>query len=170
MGTLIGNLLALAVIVISAAFGLVSLEASSVIFIAAAYLLWGLILSIHVILRPNKLDASLLLLSDEKGQAYLQYHIHLRAPGAGDVFSAFMNGLRMAGFVWGGLCFWNGLYWLGGLAVFYFFLSGPLILKLNPWLYMSAQAKKGNGFAINQLSLISSVQERLKVLNNMSQI
>ena len=165
MGTILGNLLALVVIVIAALFGFVSLQISSAIFVALSYLVWALVMSADVFTKPGKSLPFCSLLSAKEVDIYRTYHIHFWAPGAAQAFSAFMNGLRIAGFVWGALCIWHGLYWFGGLSIFYFFLTGHLILKLNPWLYMQSSAQKGNSVAIEQLSLIQKVQEKRGLYN-----
>jgi hypothetical protein len=62
----------------------------------------------------------------------------------------------------GGLCLWDGLYWLGGLSIAYFFVTGGLILKLNPRLYLGAGVQKENQVAIEHISLIEKVHTKRK--------
>lgn len=165
MGTMVGNIFALIIIVASGLVGFVSLEASSITFIVIAYLLWLLILLQNLFTKPAK-DAPLCqLLHPEEVEVYQRYHLHFWFPGGAQAYSALLNGLRLAGFIWGGLCLWNGLYWLGGISIAYFFVTGGLILKLNPWLYMGTEAQKGNQVAIDQISLIEAVQIKREAYN-----
>lgn len=165
MGTMFGNLLALAIIIVAALFGFVSQQVSSVVFVVLSYLVWALVISADIFTKPSKSLPFCNLLSTKEVDTYRTYHIHFWTPGAAQAFSALMNGLRIAGFVWGGLCIWHGLYWLAGLSIFYFFLTGHLILKLNPLLYMQSSAQKGNSVAIEQLSLIQRVQKKRELYN-----
>jgi hypothetical protein len=165
MGTMLGNVFGLAFIVASALVGFISLEASSVTFIVISYLIWLIVLLSDFFTRPSKeapLCQNMLLTEIE---AYRKYHLHFWDSGAAEAYSSLMNALRMAGFVWGGICLWNGLYWLAGAAIAYFFITGFLILKLNPWLYMGAQAQSGNPVAIEELSLIENIQEKRAAYN-----
>jgi hypothetical protein len=160
MGTMIGNIFAIIVIVVSGLVGLFSLEASSITFISFAYLLWLFILFSNIFTKPAK-DAPLYkFLDPQEIEVYLSYHLHFWFPDGAQAYSALLNGLRFAGFIWGGLCLWNGLYWLGGISIVYFFISADLILKLNPLLYMGAEAQKGNQVATEQISLIEAVQAK----------
>ena len=165
MGTMLGNIIALIVIVVSGLVGFVSLEASSITFVVLAYLLWLLIMLSNIFTKPVK-DAPLCQrLYPQEIEVYQRYHLHFWFPGGAQAYSALLNGLRLAGFIWGGLCLWNGLYWLGGMSIAYFFITGGLILKLNPWLYMGAEAQKGNQVAMEQISLIEAVQAKREAYN-----
>lgn len=165
MGTMLGNIVALIVIVASGLVGFVSLEASSITFVVLAYILWLLIMLSNIFTKPKK-DAPLCQhLHPQEVEVYQRYHLHFWFPGGAQAYSALLNGLRLAGFVWGGLCLWNGLYWLGGLSIAYFFITGGLILKLNPWLYMGSEAQKGNQVAMEQISLIEAVQAKREAYN-----
>ena len=165
MGTMLGNIVALIVIVASGLVGFVSLEASSITFVALAYILWLLIMLSNIFTKPAK-DAPLCQhLFPQEVEVYQRYHLHFWFPGGAQAYSALLNGLRLAGFVWGGLCLWNGLYWLGGMSIAYFFITGGLILKLNPGLYMGAEAQKGNQVAMEQISLIEAVQAKREAYN-----
>ena len=165
MGTMLGNFLALILVVIAAALGFISFEASAIAFTAIAYGAWLLLLVVDLMTRPPK-DAPLCrMLSAPEVKAYRAYHTALQFPGAAEAYSAALNGLRMAGFVWGALCIWNGLYWLGGADIAFFFVSGNLILKMNPALYMGKAALTGNDVAAREMSLLESVQIRRDVYN-----
>jgi hypothetical protein len=165
MGTMLGNIVALVAIAISSLVGLVSLEASSITFIAIAYLLWLLILLSNIFTKPSTTAPLCHLLQSAEIEVYEKYHLHFWFPGGAQAYSALLNGLRIAGFVWGGLCIWKGYYWLGGISIAYFFITGGLIVKLNPWLYLGRAAQGGNQFAIAQLSLIEAVQTKKESFN-----
>jgi len=160
MASRIGNVWALVFIVMSALVGLVSLEASTILFVIIAYTIWLIIMLTNLFSKPSKSTPFCQLLCPNEIEVYRRYYIYFGFSGAAEASSALMNGLRMAGFVWGGLCLWSELYWLGGISIAYFFITGGLILKLNPWLYMGAEAKKGNQVAIGQLTLIETIQTK----------
>lgn len=165
MGTMLGNFLALITVVASAFVGFVSFEASAITFVAIAYVLWLMVLLSNLFTKPSK-DAPLCRLMHPKEiETYRRYHLHFWFSGAAHAYSALLNGLRLAGFVWGGLCLWKGLYWLGGASIAYFFITGGLILKLNPWLYMGTEAQKGNQVASEQLHLMERVQAKRDAYN-----
>lgn len=165
MGTMLGNFIALIMVVASSLVGFISLEASAVTFVAIAYVLWILVLLPNIFTKPSK-DAPLCRLMHPKEiETYRRYHLHFWFPGASQACSALLNGLRLAGFIWGGLCLLKGLYWLGGASIAYFFITGGLILKLNPWLYMEAEAEKGNQVASEQLQLIERIYSRREAYN-----
>ncbi|MDD2661772.1 MAG: hypothetical protein PHY54_19160 [Methylococcales bacterium] len=165
MGTMMGNFFALIVVVASALVGSVSLEASAITFVAIAYALWLIILLSNFFTKPSKDAPFCQLLYPKEIEAYRTYHLHFGFSGAAQAYSALLNGLRLAGFVWGGLCLWKGLYWMGSASIAYFFVTGGLILKLNPWLYMGTAAQKGNQVASEQLSLIERVQAKREAYN-----
>src|SRR5690606_12520599 len=85
---------------------------------------------------------------------------YLRFPGAGQVFSALLNALRLAGLIWAGLSIWVGLYWIGAFLVLYFFLVSGLVVRFDPALYMGNAVRKGNRTAAEQLALIDSVMKK----------
>ncbi len=105
------------------------------------------------------------MLSAPEVKAYRAYHTALQFPGAAEAYSAALNLMRMAGFVWGGLCIWNGLFWLAGADIAFFFVSGNLILKMNPALYMGKVALTGNDVAAREMSLLESVQSKRNIYN-----
>ena len=166
MGTMIGNVFTLIIIGVSVLIGSSSLETSTITFVAIAYVLWLILLSMNFATKPSKEVPLCRMLNPDEIEVYQRYHLYFLASGAAEAFSSLLNGLRLAGFVWGGLCLWKGLYWLGGLSIAYFFVTGGLILKLNPLLYMGTQAQNGNQFAIEQISLIEQVQTKREEYNS----
>jgi len=165
MGTMLGNFLALILVIIAAAFGFVSFEASAIAFTAIAYGAWLLFTLVHLTTRPPKDVPLCRMLNVAEVKAYREYHIFLQFPGAAEAYSAALNLFRIAGFVWGGLCIWNGLYWLAGADIAFFFISGNVIMKLNPVLYMGKAAMTGNDVAAREMSLLESVQRKREVYN-----
>jgi len=160
MSTIYGNVLALIVIGVSALAGINSLETSAITFLSIVYAVWVIILVGNRATNPPKEVPLCKTLSLDEIEIYQRYHLNFLAPGAAETLSCWLNSLRLAGFVWGGLCLWDGLYWLGGLSIAYFFVTGGLILKLNPWLYMGAGAQKGNQVAIEHISLMEKVSAK----------
>ena len=76
MGTMLGNIVALIVIVASGLVGFVSLEASSITFVALAYILWLLIMLSNIFTKPAK-DAPLCQhLFPQEVEVYQRYHLH----------------------------------------------------------------------------------------------
>ncbi len=165
MGNLLGNVLALVVLVASAIAGFVSLLVGSVAFASVAYLAWGILWVIDRSTRPPRDMPLCLRLLPSEVEAYRSYHTFLMAPGAGQMFSAFVNSLRIGGLIWAGVCFWNGLPWAGGAFALYYFLVGGLALRLDPVCYIAREAQKGNHVAMEQWALIESVREKREAYN-----
>ena len=165
MGTLLGNIFALILLTIPALDGLTSLKISSIILITEAYFLWLLVLSVSISTKPKKSNPFCNLLNSGEIKIYQKYHLYLWFPSGSEALSALLNNLRLAGLVWGGLCVWKNLYWYGGLSIGYFFISGYLILELNPLLYLGHGARKGNQLAIDHLSLIEDIQRKRLIYN-----
>ena len=164
MGNILGNLVGAFLILVAALFGFMSLWVSTIAFLVIAYGSWLFILGANLATRPSQRTAGWLLFSPEEFNAYKKYHLHIRFPGAADAYSATLNSFRLAGIVWGVLCFWNSSYWLGAFAILYFFISGGLILSLSPLHYMVGAARKGNDVAGLQLELIESVREKHQII------
>jgi hypothetical protein len=97
-------------------------------------------------------------LDEAELRAFRRYNVHVRAPGAGEVFSALLNGLRLAGFVWAVLCAWQGHYVLAALSAAFFFVSGGAIVKTNPFLYMERKAQVGNDVVLAELGALQSLK------------
>lgn len=158
-----GTIFAIILIVASASVGFISLKASSITFLAISYSCWFFLELGNLSIRPGK-DAPLCkYLSPREMKTYRKYHLHFLAPGVAQIFSSLLNGFRLAGFVWAGLCLWKGYYWLSGTCVLYFFITGFIILKFDPWYYMGAQ--RGKPVAIEELSLIERVQAKKEAYN-----
>ena len=166
MGTMLGNFLGLILVAIAAGFGFASFEASAIAFTALAYLAWVLVISGHYIMRPPKDAPICQMFNASEVKAYRTYHSYLMFPGGAEAYSAALNLLRIAGFVWGGLCLWKGYYWLGAADIAYFFVSGNMILTLNPVLYMGRAALTGNDVAARDMSLLESIQSKRNIYNS----
>ena len=166
MGTIMGSALAFIVAVVCALLGFISLEVSSITFLIASYSLWLVIVIMDVFTKPPRDVPFCLLLSPAEIEAYRKYHLHFFFGGAAEVYSALLNFLRVCGFVWAGLCLWNGLYWLGGGIFIYFFVTGGPIATLDPIRYMGAGVSDGNAMALEQFSLIEAVRAKREMYNS----
>lgn len=159
-GNMIGNVLGLLLIVACGLVGFVSLEASAIAFIAVAYGLWLLTMAMNYSNGRAISDEFKRRLLSHEVKAFQQYGIHVRAPGAGAIFSALLNLLRLAGFVWAGLLAWQQMYVFAGLCAAFFFVSGNIILKTDPIRYMGKQASNGHEFALGELRALESVRAK----------
>ena len=165
---MLGNFLAFIFVVIAAGFGFVSFEASAIAFTAIAYGAWVFVILGQYIMRPPKDAPIFRMFNASEVKAYRTYHSFLMFPGGAEAYSATLNLLRIAGFVWGGLCLWKGYYWLGAADIAYFFVSGKMILTLNPVLYMGRAALTGNDVAARDMSLLESIQSKRNAYNSES--
>jgi hypothetical protein len=157
MGTMMGNILSIVLVIIIALTGFISLQFSAIAFLVVIYGIWVLCFAYNFSLGrliSSELETQL---SQNELRVFRNYNIHIRGPAFGELVSAFLNLFGFAGFMWAGFCVWQELYVLGALAVGFYFLSGGLILRTNPFLYMSDAAKGGNQLAINELELIENV-------------
>ncbi len=160
MAGLLGNIFALIIIVVAGLFGFSSLELSTLIFISLSYGLWLLAAVFSFISKPSK-DADICLtMTPMEVEAYRRYSLYLLSSLSAQMLSAMMNLLRIAGFVWGVMSLWNELYWLGGISLAYFFVSGGLIARLDPDLYLGRPAQAGHEVANEQLFLIKRVLDK----------
>lgn len=157
MGNLIGNLVGLFVIAGAAALGFISLEVSVRGYLIITYGFYALLYTQALVVGRAISTEMSATLNTEEQRAFRRYNVHIRAPGAGEIISAFLNLLRIAGLVWAGFAFFNELYVEGGLALVFFFISGGLILRNDPIRYMERQAHAGNDVARNELLNIESV-------------
>lgn len=166
MGTMTGNFLALILIAIAAGFGFASFYASAIAYTIAAYLAWVFVVSSHFMMRPPKDAPFCELLTAAELKAYRTYHTYLFFPGGAETYSAALNLLRIAGFVWGGLAIWKGQYILAAADIAYFFVTGNIILKMNPPLYMGRAALTGNDVAAREMSLLESIQKKREIYSS----
>lgn len=165
MGNALGNIGALLLVIIAAAISFFSFATGSAIFASAIYAIWLFIWIGDLFTRPPRDTSLALLLSPVELEAYRTYHTFLQFPGAAQALSAFLNLLRLAGIVWGGICLWNGNYWVGGALIAYFFLVGGACLRFDPVRYFIGAAKSGNDVAQHQLVLIERVEKTRAVYN-----
>ena len=160
MGTQLGNLFAVILVIGAALMGLVSLKASAISFATIAYGFWALIAFANFYVGRSINETFRKGLSDGELRAFRQYRVYIIAPASGEAFSALLNFLRVCGFVWAGLCAWHGYYIFAGLLGAFYFVSGGTILKTNPSLYMGRQALAGNAAARSELAAIESLKEK----------
>lgn len=158
MGTLLGNMLAAVLILIAGLLGFISLKTSTMIFVVISYGFWLLIVLMNFSAGRTISGAFQLCLSEAELRAFRRYNVHIRTPGAGEICSALLNLLRLAGFVWAGLCAWQGYYVLAGLPAAFFFATAGTIVKTNPFLYMEGKAQAGNDVILAELGALQSVK------------
>ncbi len=123
MGPLLGNLIAAILTAIAALIGLYSLQASAISYVVVAYGSCLLVAISNYYLGHSISNEFQQRLNKSELRAFRRYNVHVRAPAAGEIFSAWLNLLRFAGFVWAGLCIWQGHYVLAGLSGAFFFSS-----------------------------------------------
>ena len=157
MGSVVGNVLALVAILVSAGFGYVSFELALVIFLSIAYGLWLIILGSDLVKRPDRNQPFSLNLDEDLFKAYRRYHVAIDFPIAGEVYAALLNMLRVSGLVWGSLCLWKALYFYAAPCFALFFVTGNLIVRNNPWFYMGRQAENGQLAAKAELVKIQNL-------------
>ncbi len=159
-GNLVGNFLGLVVILVLGIVTWHSTPTGTVVFLMVAYAVWLLLYIADFVTRPSREVPLASLLSDAEFSVYRSYYTFLWAPGAGQLFSAFLNLLRLAGLIWAGLAFWKGNAWVGGGLIAYFFVVGSLCLRFDPIRYLGGPATSGHDVAQAQLALLQSVQEK----------
>ena len=160
VGSMLGNIAGVVLTIIIALTGIISFQVSAITFISVSYGLWILFFACNFSLGRTIDPVFQRLLTKDQLRAFRTYNIHIRGSGAGEIVSALLNFFRFTGFVWGGLCVWQELYVLGALAVCFYFLSGGLILKTNPILYMGDAANSGNQVALEELGLLENVRQK----------
>ncbi len=158
MATLIGNLLALMALAVSVGAGVYSIKDGAIVHGTLAYLAWGILWVGSRVTRPPRDLPICRQLTAAEVDAYRSYPMYLMAPGAAEIFSNFLNGLRLAGLAWAVVAFWHGFVWPGSALLSYFFVAGGLILRLAPRHYLGRPAAKGHRVAIEQLKLIDAVR------------
>lgn len=162
VGNFLGNLLGAVLAVVAALTGFISLEASVIAFAAIAYGFWLCVVAFsfslgRVTSEGFKADLNL---TKAEIRAFRRYNMHIIAPGAGESVSAMFNLLRLAGVVWAGLCVWQGQYVLAGFAAAFFFVSGGIILRTDPFLHMERAARGGDDVAAAELRAIQSCKAK----------
>jgi hypothetical protein len=158
VGTFLGNILAVVLIMIPGMLGFISLEASTIAFIVISYGVWLLVILMNFSAGRTISQALQMCLDEAELRAFRRYNVHVRASGAGEVFSALLNGLRLAGFVWAGLCAWQSHYVLAALSAAFFFVSAGAIVRTNPLLYMEPKARSGNDVVLAELGALQSLK------------
>ncbi len=160
MGNPIGNLLGIAVLIVLGIVTWVSIPTGTLAFAIVAYSAWLLLFGGDLATRPSRSIPLASLLSDAEFSVYRTYHTSLWSPGAGQLFSAFLNLLRLGGFIWAGLAFWKGSPWIGGALIAYFFVVGTVCLRFDPARYLGGPASAGNDVAREQLAILQSVEQK----------
>jgi len=165
MGLLLGNLIGFLILLVAVVVAFFSMQVAVAVFACIAYGVFVIIWALDRLGRLPK-EAQLMLMlkqriipTDDLVAAYRQYHIFISYPVVGQLMSALLNNLRMVGFIWAILAFWNG-YWISGIAnAACFLVFGTICVRLDPLLYMRSAADAGQPFARQQLRLITSLLE-----------
>lgn len=165
MGNLLGNLLGLAIVVVLAIVTAVSVPGGVITFTVVAYAAWLFLTVGDLATRPSRQAPLASLLTANELHAYRTYHTYLLAPGAAQGFSALLNLLRLAGFVWAGIAFWKASPWAGGALIAYFFVVGRACLRFDPVRYFAGAANTGNDVAREQLLLLQSIESKRAAYN-----
>lgn len=155
--TLIGNVLAVVVLAGAVAAQVLSPLSGPVFLASVAYLAWGVLWIGDRASSPSRTLPMCQLLTAAEVVAYRSYHTHLAAPVAALMFSNFLNGLRLIGFLWAAFSFWQGSLLVGLSLVAYFFVAGGLIVRFAPRYYFSGPAANGNPAAVEHLRLLDAV-------------
>lgn len=165
MGAIFGSIIGVVFILGIALVGSISLKASATTFLSVAYGLYVVMLTGHILTMPQRDAPFCALLDREEIQAYRGYHLSIWFPDGAQMYSSILNMLRLAGFVWAGLCIWKGFYWYAAACVAYFFVSAHLITNLNPWHYVGIAAAQGNPLGLEEQAKIESIQRKRALYN-----
>jgi len=165
MGNFLGNLIGLFLTLVAVVVSFFSLQIGVAVAAGIAYLVFVIV---SVVERGGRLTPELrtmmllrrgILPTEEQIAAFGRYHTFVNFPAAGQLMSALLNILRIAGIVWAILALWYGHWWSGVANAGCFFVFGGACLRLDPILYMRTAAESGQSYAIHQLRIIMSLRE-----------
>ena len=165
MGNFLGNLIGLFLILVAVVVSFFSLQVGVAVAAGIAYLVFVVVSVVERVGRPTpELRAKMMLRrgilpTEERSAAFGRYHTFVNFPAAGQLMSALLNILRIAGIVWAILAFWFGHWWSGVANAGCFFVFGGTCLRLDPISYMRTAAESGQAYAIHQLGIIMSLRE-----------
>lgn len=115
--------------------------------------------------KPPELNSDIQAsLTSEEGAAWGQFHVFLRFGMAAPAMSRTLTILQVLSVITGIALAVTGLYW-GLLIALGWFALAPLTPRLNPVLYLSDAAKRGNLEARVQLESLESLYEKLQSSN-----
>jgi hypothetical protein len=169
MGNLVGNVFGLLILAVTGLLGFVSFSVFAATFVALSYGFLGLFMIVNFAAGRAISDSLLRELSRPEIRAFRRYNIHIRGPGAGEIFSALLNIFRLVGLGVALALALTGGYALSVIYALFFFLSGSTILKLSPIRYMEKHAghaannpsvRSRWAFLVRELQAIDSVKSK----------
>ena len=169
MGNLVGNVFGLLILAVTGLLGFVSFSVFAATFVALSYGFLGLFMIVNFAAGRAISDSLLRELSRPEIRAFRRYNIHIRGPGAGEIFSALLNIFRLVGLGVALALALTGGYALSVICALFFFLSGSTILKLSPIRYMEKHTvsadnplvrSQKNEVAFRELQAIDSVKSK----------
>lgn len=141
-------------------------KAAAVGLAAVGYVVLAVVWAADFLTRPRPGDTAARGMTTAEFDAYSRFHTYVRAPGAGQLLSALLNAQRLTCAIAGVYLFAKG-WWIGGIAgCALFLLSGGLIARLNPTLYLGAGVREGNKIATELLDAMQrATQKRTAALS-----
>ena len=150
VGTFLGNIIGAIIILALSISAFFAPAGSSVGFLIVMYCSWLFVVGTHLLTMPKKTFDFFMELSHDEVQTYKMFHLAIWFPGGAAIYSAILNIFRFVGIIWGGICLWNGLYYIGCGMIAFYFLSSGMIMKTNPYLYLSEGVKSGDSFVLKE--------------------
>lgn len=165
MGTAFGNIIGFIILTILLITSIFFPYGGVVAFVSIMYTSWLLVLLSYFATMPKKDAPVFSVFSNNEIQTYKMFHLAIWFPEGSAIYSSVLNLFRFAGIVWGMVCLWNEFYYIGLIMIAYYFISSGMIVKHNPYLYLSEGAKNGNAFAINEMAILQSIIEKRNEYN-----
>lgn len=164
MGGPIGGFLSIVLTVVAAIVALIfGIWWGTLILCVMAYVLFIIAALSCWMLKPPANSPWYLMLSPHDKEVALMFGLFVMAPGAATMWCGAINVFRMALVVFGAICLYKGLYWLGGLSLVYFAVTSWHVVRLDPFAFVGPQAAKGNAFSIAQIEALRRILEMKEV-------
>lgn len=162
MGTIIGNFIALTILVGFLVASFFMPQEGTLAFALMIYGVWLLTLVMHIAVKFKQLSYYRILLMPDDLEVFQRYRLAIFYPHRAAIISAVLNFFRGPAVLWGLFCIYNEWYSVGVSLVMFYFISSGMIVKHNPYLYVGEAAKKGNAFALQELARLNYIVERSK--------
>lgn len=160
MGTYIGNAIGLVAVTVLGIVTFVLGPSGLIAYLTVAYVLLLGFWIVDWSTRPRRTTLDFSIASDAEYELYQMFHVGIRFPGAGEVFSALLNFLRVCGLAFAVYALFQRA-WISAVALVGFFaLSGGAIVRFNPWLYAAGSARQGDQNAAELLSALVAIRQR----------
>ncbi len=102
------------------------------------------------------------LWTDAEAEVIQRYHVALRYPLAAKTMSVHLNGLRFLGLlVLAPWLLWNQMWAFAIALAVLFLLTGPLVIRLDPFHFLAFAARKGNKAFATELAILGIVAHRV---------